>query len=347
VFTKDTAQRTGHDQQLKGGNVNDNWIDNYFEKKWWKPKQKSIIKYGDTDSFMINVKADHYFGRDIQKIDTTKLVFTIRKYGSRIQNRYLEVLKNITPTIDQQYNLMNAKLEVISLGITLFAKKNYIVFPKVFDEGTVYEIVDYMELFNTNTKEFKKRLKTKGGAFIKKDTSEITKEFLSEVYEYIMLVLSGSITYDRWIAYDKLMEIMKKYTAKINKHIERQEFDKICQTKKYPYNELKTVPKHQLAMKLYNTIVEDVLRDSDSAYILDCLIPYKELPTDNSSSFKLNDEDKNHKLTQIAIPTKEPNLKLLETKMKEFNIVPDVKSILEFHLTKKLDVFKPFFKGQI
>ena len=322
-----------------------NWIDDFFEKKWWKPPKKSIIKYGDSDSFMIGMKADQYFGRDIQKIDTSKLIFSIRNYGSRIQNRYNDVLEKITPNIDKQYNLMNAKLEVISLGISLFAKKNYIVFPKVFDEGTEFEITDYMDLFNTDLKQFKKRLKTKGGAFVKKDTSEITKDFLTEIYEYIMLVLSGEIKYDKWVAYNKLMEIMKSYTIKIDKFILEQKFDKICQTKKYPYNELKTVPKHQLAMKLYNTIVEDVLRDSDSAYILDCMIPYKNLPSDNSSTFKINDVDKNHKLTQIAIPTKEPNLELLKIKMEEFNIVPDRQSILNFHLTKKLEIFKPFFKG--
>ncbi len=149
-----------------------------FSKGWWKHQPRKRVWYGDTDSAVILLKVDlnFFLKEDVDEIDTEKLIKATVKVGQSIQDRYKEVLVSVVRS-SERFNLMNAKLEVISGGITLFAKKNYIVAPLFYDEGTVFDLNEFLkDLYETDQKRFWQRVKKKGGVFAKKDTPQVHRD---------------------------------------------------------------------------------------------------------------------------------------------------------------------------
>jgi hypothetical protein len=313
-----------------------------FDKGWWKNQPRRNVWYGDTDSVFIRLRVDlNFFLNSDDTIDTQKLITVTVRLGNAIQTRYKEVLCSVVRSSDR-FNLMNAKLEVISGGASLFAKKNYIIAPLFYDEGTVFDLNESLkDLHETDLKKFWLRVKKKGGVFAKKDTPFVTIEMMEEIYLFIIDVLDRGdpIFKSKRRRREAINAIVKKYINRVKEYLGNQEFDKVCQTKKFPIKELKTVPKHMLAGKLFNTIVNNRLRGGDSFYVLDVKLQKHLLPVlDGEDKYILTKSDLRN-LSQIAIPTEMNNdeRNLLIERMREYQIEPDVRKITEFALLKKRD----------
>lgn len=312
---------------------------------WYLPPD--FIELTDDDNYLLYADTDSsYLLYDLpfdKFEDIHKLVDYIQRIAKELNVIYNDALNYYVGTfanMNPKYNTMDFKSEIIAYK-GFFNSKKFYALAKAWDEGTFFES--------------KPKLKTTGGQIRKSDVTVLTKALLDEVYQ---LLVTDVYQIDLVQMYRIIfVELKNKYKLQIRKNIEELEFKQFTIPKKWGKTE-KTIPIHVTGAKLFNTIVEDVFRPSDSFTVLKInidstkLIEYIKTLNIVDDKYYITHKTANElreKINVISLPpdlSSDQKTKLINI-MKKLDIKLDVDDIMNFNIDMKLDPFEKLFDDNI
>jgi len=312
-----------------------------FDPFWIETCDRTRVNaYSDTDSSYQILELPFNKFDDVHKtVDYTQEI------ASAINNLYLDVLNTTLAehaNLDPDFNLMNFKSEVVAFR-GFFRSKKYYALAKIWDEGN----------FLPHPK-----IKKTGGQIVKADTTQISFEFLSKIYEYF--VLKFDIT-DKTELYKKVfIDLKNEYTEKLKNDIHEFNISSFGIPKKWGLKDFKVLPKQVLGAMLYNTIIENTLRPGDSLMTVQIkiknfkkIINYQnELKKANElNEYQLTKELINDKLNVISLPSgidkNKDKIKKIKEIFNKFEIELDFDTIIDFNIDMKLVQFDCLFEDSI
>ena len=308
--------------------------ENFIEKT----DTDELLLYADTDSayLLYDLPFDKF--EDIHQL--VDYVQGIARELGTIYNDALNYYVGNFAGMNPEYNTMDFKSEVIAYK-GFFNTKKFYALAKAWDEGTFFE--------------GKPKLKITGGAIKKSDVTKITKALLTDVYS--VLVTDIDVTDLEEMYRIVFVQLKNKYKLQIRNDINNMEFTSFSIPKKWGKTE-KMVPPFVNGAKLFNYIMEDTFRPSDSFIVVKVQIDierllnyYEDFPADESIFIlqKSEVEQLKSKLNVISIPpTLEADQK--ERLLKQFellNIKLDFDEIMSYNIDTKLDPFEKLFSDDI
>jgi len=294
------------------------------------------LLYADTDSayLMYNLPFNKFD-------DIHKLVDYIQGIARELGSIYNEALNHYGTfaNLDPEYNTMDFKSEVVAYRGFFAAKKNYAL-AKCWDEGTFFEK--------------KPKVKKTGGQIVKADVTPLTKNMLEEIYDVLTIDFK---TTDLKVIYQKIFVIIKnKYLMIIKKELNSFNILQFSTPKKWGSTD-KIIPTHVTGAKLYNAIVRDTFRPSDSFIMIKIKIePYKlleylkEHPAVNEFALSYKEADLlKKKINVICVPAQmaEEDKALFGKTLASLNMQLDFQDIIDFNINMKLDPFVKLFPENI
>lgn len=300
-----------------------------------KTDTDEVLLYADTDSayLLYNLPFDKY--DDIYKL--VDYIQGIARELGTIYNEALEYYLCNFAGLNPKYNTMDFKSEVVAYR-GFFNTKKFYSLAKCWDEGTFFEE--------------KPKLKTTGGQIRKSDVTPITKDLLNDVYSTLVMSRDTNMV----SLYRKLfIEIKNKYTLEITQSIKEMKFNRFAVPKKWG-STAKIIPPPVTGAKLYNTIMEDTFRPSDSFIVvkiiidIDRLLKFYEDNTIVKDKFLLQSYDVlklGDKINVISIPPDmdDSQRENLLKRFNELNIKLDINEIINTNIGKKLEVFEKLFSS--
>lgn len=301
-----------------------------------KTDSNELLLYADTDSayLLYNLPFDKY--DDIHKL--VDYVQAIAQDLGKIYNEALEYYLCNFAGLNPKYNTMDFKSEVVAYR-GFFNSKKFYGLAKAWDEGTFFEK--------------KPKLKTTGGQIKKSDITPVTKDLLTEVYNHLVMSKNTDLVSLYRILF---IQLKNKYTDEIKESLKEMKFSRFAIPKKWGSTE-KIIPPPVTGAKLYNTIMEDTFRPSDSFLVVKIIVDTNSL----LNFYKLNDVEVDKfrlqayevsklrsKINVISIPpdmNDEQRKKLLK-RFEELNIKLDVSDIINTNIDKKLESFEKLFDAQ-
>jgi len=292
--------------------------------------------YADTDSAYL------LYDLPFNKYDNVhQLVDYVQKIAIELGSLYNEALNLYTGTfanMNPKYNTMDFKSEVVAYR-GFFSTKKFYGLALAWLEGTFYE---------NNPK-----LKTVGGQIKKSDLTPITKLLLTEIYNILVLELDEK---DMEKIYRFIfVELRNKYRLQLMNNINNLEFKSFSTPKKWGGAE-NTPP--IMGAKLFNCIIEDTFRQSDSFIVVKVRLDIERLKEFILAKDK--EEDSNilsyddvislgSNLNNISIPpimTDTQKEKLLY-QLKNLNIKLEYDEIIEANIDQKISAFDKLFTDEI
>ena len=272
--------------------------------------------------------------------DINQLVSYIQGLARELGNLYNESLNYYGQfaNLDPEYNTMDFKSEVVAYRGFFGAKKFYAL-AKCWDEGT---------FFNE-----KPKVKKTGGQIVKADVTPLTKAMLEEIYDVLITDFKST---DLRVIYQKIFIVIKnKYMMMIKKELNGFNIDEFSSPKKWGKTE-KSVPPQVTGAKLYNAIIRDTFRPSDSFIMIKIVIdPYKLLEflkvnVGNEFALSYADADRlRKKINVISVPVNmsDEEKQLLSNRLRELSIQLDFQDIINFNINMKLDPYVKLFPENI
>lgn len=199
-------------------------------------KQRYVI-YGDTDSLFINIPSIKPKTAEEAQEQASKISDEINAVIRSFDENYLLPRMGV----DKQYNFTEFKMELVIDAIMLLdIKKNY-AYRLIAQEGKILETPEI----------------SYAGLPIKKvDTSKFVKMFLKSMIDDV--ILNPEIPLENTIS--EIGKIAKQMQEMLYQHIKEYRFDIIGTPKKWGTNYSSDKEPWQVqAMKLYNTIIDDVI----------------------------------------------------------------------------------------
>jgi len=274
--------------------------------------------------------------------DVHKTVEYVQGIANKLRKQYNNALEHYGKfaNLDNEYNTMDFKAEVVA-GRGFFAKKKFYGLGKMWDEGTFFED--------------KLKMKKTGGAIIKSDTTELSKELLTEIYNLIVLDTEQTDLYEM---YRHIFIVLKnKYIMQIQDDIKELNFKKFSIPKKWG-NTKKTIPPFVHGAMLYNALMGSTFRPADSFIVVKInidvfkLIEYfknNKIDNDKYTMTLATVEKLKNKINNISIPpdlTEEDKNKLLKL-FDQLDIKLDVAEIIDNNVLKKIEPFDELFSDDI
>lgn len=288
--------------------------------------------YADTDSSYSKIRIP------FSKFDDShQTVNFITAMADHFNDVYLDIFKDTIVKyggVDNDYNMMFFKSEIIALRGFFNTKKNYAL-AKLWDEGKFFDNPE---------------VKKVGGQILKSDSTKIVFELLSEIYK--ILILDFSIT-DETLLFRKIFRDIKyKYVKRTEVSVLEMNYKDFGIPKKWSMSVLKTIPKQVQGAMLYNYLFDDVLRPGESVYQCQININSNRLlqymdSHKRSSKFQLKPNLVN-KLNVISFPVDmtEDDFRKVKEAFVELDIKFDLGVILDFNVNLKIDQFKKLFKEE-
>lgn len=288
--------------------------------------------YGDTDSSYSKIRIP------FSKFEDAHVVVNfISDLAKHFNDEYLKTFRETIGTyggVDDQYNMMFFKSEIVALRGFFNTKKNYAL-AKLWDEGKFFE---------------EAKLKKTGGQILKADSSKIVFELLTEIYN--ILVLDFSIT-DEIVLFKKVFhEVKKKYSIRVETSVTNMDYKDFGIPKKWSMSALKTIPKQVQGAMLYNYLFDNILRPGESMY--QCQIQVNQsrllqyMDKQNAPvKFQIK-TDMIPKLNVISFPVDmtQEDFDTVKKVFGELDIQFDLGAILDFNVNLKIDQFKKLFKEE-
>lgn len=286
--------------------------------------------YGDTDSSYSKIRIPFS-----KFTDSHIVVNFLMALAEHFNDTYLDVFRQTVGTyggVDDQYNMMFFKSEIVALRGFFNTKKNYSL-AKLWDEGKFFD---------------EPKLKKTGGQILKSDSTKIVFDLLTEIYN--VLVLDFSITNEDELFRKVFHELKAKYIKRTEDSVSNMEYKEFGIPKKWSMSDLKTIPKQVQGAMAYNYLFDDVLRPGESMYqcqikvnpsrLLQYIDEHK--PT---TKFQLTPELVS-KLNVISFPVdlSDGDFAKVQQKFKELDIQFDLGIILDFNVNLKIDQFKKLFR---
>jgi hypothetical protein len=195
------------------------------------------------------------------------------------------------------------------------------------------------------------KIKKTGGQIVKADSTRITFDLLTDVYN--ILLVDFSIT-DEIILYRNIfIDLKKKYFKRVENAVSSYDIKDFGIPKKWGLRQLKTIPKQVEGAMLFNYLFKDILRPGESLLQTQIkinvskLLQYTHLnpPT---GQFMLPSDKITSKLNVISFPVdlNEEDIDLIHKKFKELDIQFDLREILEFNVDKKINQFTKLFRDE-
>ncbi len=296
-----------------------------------------LLVYADTDSSyqIYNLPFDKFE-------DIFQLVEYVQKLANELRSIYNNALNHYGQfaNLNETYNTMDFKSEVIAYK-GFFNTKKFYSLSKCWDEGTFFET--------------KPKLKITGGQIKKSDVTKLTKELLTEVYDILVMDLKMTDIYEM---YRLIFVVLKnKYKLKIQEDLKSMNFNSFSIPKKWGNTE-KQVPPPVIGAMLYNALMGDTFRPSDSFLVVKINIDLSEL-INHFENNKMNKDQYSlqlkevttlrEKINVISIPPimlKEESDKLLVI-LKQLNIKLNIEDIMLTNIDTKLDVFDKLFTDEV
>lgn len=288
--------------------------------------------YGDTDSSYSKIRIP--FSKFDDAHQTVNFITAMAKH---FNDEYLDVFTDTIVKyggVDNEYNMMFFKSEIIALRGFFNTKKNYAL-AKLWEEGKFFDDPE---------------VKKTGGQILKSDSTKIVFELLTEIYK--ILILDFSIT-DETLLFRKIFrEVKQKYLQKTEQSVKEMNYKDFGIPKKWSMSSLKTIPKQVQGAMLYNYLFDDVLRPGESVYQCQININPSRLmqymDTQKApSKFQLK-MDMVSKLNVISFPVDmtDEDYQKVKKSFEELDIKFDLGVILDFNVNLKIDQFKKLFKEE-
>ena len=306
--------------------------DNFIETIEKHPQ----LLYADTDSayIMYNLPFNKFD-------DINQLVNYIQGLARELGKLYNESLEyyGAFANLDPKYNTMDFKSEVVAYR-GFFGGKKFYSLAKCWDEGT---------FFNE-----KPKVKETGGQIVKADATPLTLAMLKEIYH--VLVEEFNLT-DLKLIYQKIfITIKNKYLFTIKKELNAFNIDQFSTPKKWG-NTKKSIPTHVHGARLYNAIIRDTFRPSDSFIMIKIVIDVHRLleclkGTSNNNEFAMSYEEAavlKAKINVISVPINmsDEEKSLFGQRLKDLSIHLDFQEIIDFNINMKLDPYVKLFPANI
>lgn len=280
-------------------------------------RAKKYIVYGDTDSLYINVP-------EVKPETAEEAVEVAEKIAKGINDSITNYVENtLLPKmgIDPQYNRTEFKTELVANGLILLdAKKSY-AYRLLAREGDIMP---------------KPTVKYTGIA-VKSDIALWSKDFIRKIIEDIIL----EPTVEEKDIIHHLNNIAHEFRAKMEECINNYNFEYIGVPKKWGGNYKKGDPWQIIAMKLFNTIVnEKILVPMSGSIIVPIQIRNPREFETKISSVKHNDplfiqDIPISKLTQLAVPYNYDKAKIKKA-MDYYGIIVDINDVWNKIFNKQL-----------
>jgi len=308
--------------------------ENFIEKT----DTDDVLLYADTDSayLLYDLPFDKY--QDIHQL--VDYVQGIARELGTIYNEALEHYLCNFAGLNKEYNTMDFKSEVVAYK-GFFNSKKFYALAKAWDEGTFFEE--------------KPKLKITGGAIKKSDVTKLTKQLLTEVYSVLVTDINQTDLVEMYRII--FLQLKAKYKFQIMDSIKNMEFGEFSIPKKWGNTE-KTIPPPVTGAKLYNYIMEDTFRPSDSFIVVKVYVDIATLLQEydrnpaTKSEFILQQEEVEklkNKINVISIPPtldKDQKNRLLK-KLEDLNIRLDYDEIILYNIDTKLEPFEKLFTDEV
>jgi len=310
-------------------------VGDVFKKRWFEDsiQRNPNTAYGDTDSLYFKAILD------INKHDKPEAYLdACDTLGSDINKLYKSNLAKIVEMFngDPEYNYMKFDHEVTSFLAIYVTKKHYAMYPNSKDGKREYKL-DRTDV-----------LKVMGSPAVKADASNIVKNMLAEVYKILLIKSKMNLKQMEFQIYHK---IRNKFVKEINDAVGKFEIKIFSQIKKFPLNEKSsTFVKHALGMKWFNSFVNDEIRRGDACYMVDVVV---DMGTTAKLTSQLENQDPLYgfneqcllptRFTQIAVPVTFDDYDMVQAKLKEHRMVINKDQLIEFHVDKKLNLYRVLF----
>ena len=315
------------------------------DNEWFLPEHfiektdnDEVLLYADTDSayLLYDLPFDKYE-------DIHKLVDYIQGIARELRESYNNALEYYLCNfagLNAKYNTMDFKSEVIAYKGFYNTKKFYAL-AKCWDEGTFFEE--------------KAELKTTGGQIKKSDVTQITKKLLNDIYHVLVTDLSQTDLIEMYRII--FVELKNKYRLQIAEDIKAMKFTSFSIPKKWGNTE-KLIPPFVTGAKLYNCIMEDTFRPSDSFIVVKIIINVSKLLDFYNNNEIVDDKfilqqrevlELKNKINVISIPpilTEDQKTRLL-ARMKELDIKLDYQEIINYNIDLKIEPFEKLFDDNI
>jgi hypothetical protein len=291
------------------------------------------LLYSDTDSaYMLTAL-------DFNKLDDMhKTVDVVQGIAKRIGNAYSFLLNDLSKLIgfDIEYNNMNFKTEIIAQrGFFIGKKMNALAV--FWDEGKFFTGDPY--------------IKKTGGAIKKSDTTKISEAMLTKIYDVMLDVNKTDL---RELCYDIFKNIGESYKALTIQAAKQGHYHLFGIPQKWGQSAKRETAQVQ-GGKLYNTVITDTFRPSDSFIVLKIILNKSKLLKfipKNTNEFQYSVKDINRmgsKIKTISIPSDLPEADriTLSDRLLERGIELNINEIIAFNITKKTDTFLRFFDDSI
>ena len=240
--------------------------------------------------------------------------------------------------LNPEYNTMDFKSEVIAYK-GFFNTKKFYALAKAWDEGVYFEKGA--------------KLKITGGQIKKSDVTQLTKSLLTDIYDVLVMDLEQvNLQEMKRIIFH---ELKNKYKLQIQQDIQSMNFQSFSIPKKWG-NTKKSVPPFVTGAMLFNAIIEDTFRPSDSFIVVKIrinlfkLTEYFKENQINENEFTLQYHDVlrlKEKINVISIPpemSQEKKDKLINI-MKQLDIKLNYNDIVDSNIDSKLLPYEKLFKG--
>ena len=303
-----------------------------------KTENDMYLLYADTDSayLLYDLPFDKY--DDIHQL--VDYVQGIARELGTIYNDALEYYLGNFANLNPTFNTMDFKSEVIAYK-GFFNTKKFYSLAKAWDEGTFFED--------------KPKLKTTGGQIKKSDVTQITKKLLTEIYSVLVTDINQKDLVEMYRII--FVQLKNKYKLQIQDDIRAMDFTSFSIPKKWGSTE-KSIPPFVTGAKLYNCIMEDTFRPSDSFIVvkvkidLDKLLIFYDEHDIREDRFILQKSEVmilKDKIKVISIPPimDEEQKQRLLARMEELNIKLDYDEIISFNIDLKIDPFEKLFDDNI
>lgn len=303
-----------------------------------KTENDDYLLYADTDSayLLYDLPFDKY--QNIHQL--VDYIQGIARELGTIYNDALNYYVGNFANMNPEYNTMDFKSEVVAYK-GFFNTKKFYSLAKCWDEGTFFE--------------GKPKLKTTGGQIKKSDVTQITKKLLDDIYALIVTDLSQTNLDEMYRII--FIELKNKYKLQIMDDIKQLNFKSFSIPKKWGSTE-KTIPPFVMGAKLFNCIIDDTFRPSDSFIVVKVHLDIERLKEYIKNNKIRKDkyilqlsevESLGDKLKNISLPpdmTSTQKEKLI-SRMEELNIRLDYDEIISFNIDMKIEPFEKLFSDDV
>ena len=311
---------------------------------WFLPEH--FIEKTDDDDFLLYADTDSaYLLYDLpfnKYNDIHQLVDYVQGIARELGEIYNDALNHYVGTfgnMNPKYNTMDFKSEVIAYK-GFFNTKKFYSLAKAWDEGTFFEE--------------EPKLKITGGAIKKSDVTQLTKALLTDIYSVLVTDLAMNDLDEMYRII--FIQLKAKYKLKIRKDIAAMEFRSFSIPKKWG-STAKTIPNFVTGAKLFNHIMEDTFRPSDSFIVVKVKVDIDKLlstydDTTQDSIFILQKNEVEvlqDKIKVLSIPPEMSDVqknKLLN-RMQELNIQLDLDEIIAYNVDTKLEPYEKLFSDDV